>query len=224
MILDDHVNDLNILLFALRSVPGSDSIISELSDDITTAKNCIQEKKTIFKVYQNYFNRNNTPIDIQNHVTINLTDSCLDNVKKHVQTIINLIKPLNYPLPPNLLPKIDLNESKDMEPSLEFEIKLYSWMHDVIKKPMNKLLLGEFQKKEGLNELNFNVTDDFIGVLLYETIIDNWKYKDLRLNKTIDSILKEWSSPAGILEDLQITCKNEFLTLKNGAIIVSKKK
>ena len=60
-----------------------------------------------------------------------------------------------------------------------------------------------------------------MGFLTYGTIVDDWKYKDLRLNKTLDSLLKEWEYK-DILKELHVKCKNEFLTLKNGLLIVSR--
>ena len=88
---------------------------------------------------------------------------------------------------------------------------------------MDSQSLTELQSKEGLKELNLSVPENFIGFITYGTIIDEWKYKDLRLNKTLDGLLKEWELK-DILKALQIKVKNEFLTLKNGILIVSKLK
>lgn len=220
--IDTQINDINTIIFALRSVPANESVVSSLITDLESVKACMNDLKLISSVYQSYFDRNNTPMEIQAKVTLNMTESCLTPLKEKKANIIELIRPLNYPLPELFLTKKTTASNETVEdPNLVFEVKLFHWMNDVTKVPMNSQLLTELQTKEGFRDLNLQVPENFIGFLKYGTIIDEWKHKDLRLNKTIDSLLKEWKYK-GILESLQINCRNEFLTLKNGLIIVSK--
>ena len=102
------------------------------------------------------------------------------------------------------------------------KIQLFNWFISLVNNPMNEQQLIDLQTKEGFSELNLRVPENFVGFLTYGTIVDDWKYKDLRLNKTLDTLLKEWES-RDIFEILGIQCRNEFLTLKNGLLIVSKK-
>ena len=183
----------------------------------------MKDLKTLSLVYRNYFDRNNTSKDIQNHLTLTMTEKCLGTLKEKTSTILELIKPLNYPLPELFLSKIDVSGNEiTPDPTLQFEVKLFEWIQLIKRKPMDASLLTDLHTKEGFNELNLTVSNNFLGFLTYGVISDEWKYKDLRLNKTLDSLLKEWNS-IGILDELQVTCKNEFLTLKNGVLIVSKK-
>lgn len=221
MSIDDQINDLNIVAFALRSVSGPELEISEMLADIENAKSCMRALKGISAIYQNYFIQNNITRDVQNHLTIQMTKNCLLNVQQHTPAILKFIRSLNYPLPEILSPKIDIVTNSEPDPLLEFELKLFNTLQSFILSPMNADLLTEQQKKQGFNDLNYNIKGSFIGFITYGTIIDEWKYKDLRLNKTIDGILKEWDN-IDILKDLKINCKNEFLTLKNGLILVSK--
>lgn len=178
--------------------------------------------KTMSMIYQNFFERNNTPRDMQNHLTLSMTDDCLSLIKDKTSTILKLIAPLNYPLPDFLLSKIDVKGSEDpIDPSLDFELKLFNWFQSILHSPMDPEFLTDLQSVEGLNELNLSVPENFVGFLTYGTIVDEWGVKDLRLNRTLDVLLKDWESN-DILSTLNIKVKNEFLTLKNGLLIVSK--
>lgn len=221
--INDQINDLNIVAFALRSVSGPELTISEILNDIENAKSCMRGLKGVSAIYQNYFVQNNISKDIQKHLTMQMTQDCLLNVQQHTPEILKFIRPLNYPLPEILSPKIDVvvNADIDTDPLLEFELKLFNAFRATIASPMSLDSLTEIQKKEGFNDLNYAMQGSFIGFITYGTIIDDWKYKDLRLNKTIDGILKEWNT-IGIIKDLGIHCKNEFLTLRNGLILISK--
>lgn len=182
----------------------------------------MQELKVVSLVYQNYFEKNNTPSDMQNHLTLGIAENCLSILKEKASTILQLIEPLNYPLPEIFLSKIDVKDNEtSMDQSLEFELKLFNFLSSLQNHPMDPQKLTELQSIEGLNELNLTVPENFLGFITYGTIVDEWRYKDLRLNKTLDSLLKEWDSK-DILKTLNMKVKNEFLTLKNGILIVSK--
>lgn len=223
MSINDQINDLNIVAFALRSVPSPDELaISEIINDIENAKSCMRGLKGVSTIYQNYFIRNNISKDIQNHLTIQMTKNCLLNVQQHTPEILKYIRPLNYPLPEILSPKIDIVTDDELkDPLLDLELKLFNAFQSFLVSPIREELLNEQKQNEGFNDLNYSMKGSFIGFVTYGTIIDDWKYKDLRLNKTIDGILREWSA-IDLLKDLGIHCKNEFLTLKNGLILVSK--
>ena len=222
IIIDNQINDLNTIIFALGSVPADESLVSELISDLEQVKSCMKELKTVSLVYQNFFERNNTSKDMQNHLKLTMTEKCLSGIKEKASKILQLIEPLNYPLPEIFLTKIDVKSSEvTIDPTLEFELKLFNWLLALENNPMEPQLLTELQTREGFNELNLQVPENYLGFLTYGTIVDDWKYKDLRLNKTLDSLLKEWEYN-DILKELHITCKNEFLTLKNGLLIVSK--
>jgi len=221
--VDSQVHDINTIIFALRSVPASETVVNELISELEQAKECMKELKTVSMVYQNFFERNNTTKEEQLHITMNLSDACLAQIKEKTGTLLQLLKPLNYPLPGILLTKTDLQKEEQIsDPNLAFEVKLFNWMNNVKKNPMNQELLNELKTKEGFSDLNLQVDEKFLGFLTYGIIVDDWKFKDLRLNKTIDSVLKEWKNK-GILDELAIQYRNEFLTLKNGLIIVSTK-
>ena len=220
--INSQINDINTIIFALGSVPGSKSIVSELISDLENVKSCMKELRIVSLVYQNFFDRNSTPKDIQTHLTLNMAENCLSALKEKVSTILQLIEPLNYPLPEIFLSRIDIRSNEtSVDPVLHFELKLFNWLSFIRFNPMNSQLLTNLQSKEGLNELDLTVPDKFLGFLPYETIIDEWNFKDLRLNKTLDNLLREWESK-DILKALEIRYKNEFLTLKNGLLIVSK--
>ncbi len=220
--IDDQVNDINTIIFALESVPANESVVSGLISTLESVKVCMTDLKTISLVYENFFERNNTSRDVQNHLTQIMTEQCLSPIKEKASTIMKLIQPLNYPLPEIFMSKIDVQSSEEtVDSSLEFELRLFNWFQSIVNNPLNPQQLIDLQSQEGLNELNLQVPANFLGFLTYGTIIDEWQYKDLRLNKTLDTLLKEWDSK-GILSTLKIQCKNEFLTLKNGLLIVSK--
>ena len=218
--VDYQLHDLNTVIFALRSIPAPETVISELIGELEQAKTCIQDLQVISLVYQNYFERNNTSKDVQKQLTQSISNNCLSKVKEKTGTLLQLLQPLNYPLPELLLSKIDsTKENTIKDPNLEFEIHLFQWMNNIRKNPLDPQLLADLQIKEGFSELNLKVNEKFLGFLTYGTIVDEWNYKDLRLNKTIDSLVKEWSSK-GVLEALQIQVRNEFLTLKKGLLII----
>ena len=220
--VDNQLHDLNTVIFALRSVPASEPVISELIGELEQAKLCILELQLISIVYQNYFERNKTSKDEQTHLKQSISDNCLSKVKDKTRTLLQLLQPLNYPLPKLLLSTTDsVEKSSIQDPNLQFEVRLFQWMNEIRKNPMNPQLLADLQTKEGFNELNLKVNEKFLGFLTYGVISDDWKYKDLRLNKTLDSLLKEWGNKE-IIHALQIQVRNEFLTLKNGLLIVSK--
>ena len=220
--VDNQLHELNTVIFALRSVPASESVISELIGELEQAKLCIQDLQLISLVYQNYFERNKTSKDEQTHVTQSISGNCLSKVKDKTGTLLQLLQPLNYPLPELLLSTTDSKgDSSIQDPNLKFEVHLFQWMKDLRKNPMDPQLLADLQSKEGFNELNLKVNEKFLGFLTYGVISDDWNYKDLRLNKTLDSLLKEWGNK-GIIQSLQIQVRNQFLTLKNGLLIVSK--
>lgn len=222
MSISNQINDINTIIFALGSVPAPESVVSELIADLEGVKSCMQELRIVSLVYQNFFDRNNTPKDIQNHLTLNMAENCLSALKEKTSTILQLIEPLNYPLPEIFLSKIDVRSGETLaDPTLIFELKLFNWLSSIRFNPMDSQLLSDLHSTEGLNELDLSVPDNFLGFLTYGTIVDDWKYKDLRLNRTLDNLLKEWDSQ-DILKSLGIKCKNEFLTLKNGLLIVSK--
>ena len=222
IIIDNQINDLNTIIFALGSVPADESVVSELISDLEQVKSCMEGLKTVSLVYQNFFERNNTNKDMQNHLTLTMTEKCLFGIKEKASKILQLIEPLNYPLPKIFLSKIDVKSSEvTIDPALEFELKLFNWLFSLENNPMDPQLLTELQTKEGFSELNLQVPENYLGFLTYGTIVDDWKYKDLRLNKTLDSLLKEWEYK-DILKELHVKCKNEFLTLKNGLLIVSR--
>ena len=223
ILIDNQLEDINLVIFALRSIPASEDVINKLVAELEQVKTCMQDLKTISLVYQNYFEKNNTSQDLQTHLTSNMADQCLSSIKEKTSTILELIEPLNFPLPQIFSTKIDIQSSEPLsDPNLDFELHLFNWLNTIIEKPMNPQLLSDLQTQEGFNELNLQATDNFLGFLTYGTIVDDWKYKDLRLNKTLDILFKEWESKE-ILETLGIRCRNEFLTLKNGIVIVSKR-
>ena len=222
--INDQINDINTIIFALSSVPADDSVVSELISELECVKSCMRELEVVSLVYQNYFEKNNTPSDMQNHLTLGIAESCLSALKEKTSNILQLIEPLNYPLPEIFLSKIDVKgNDTSIDPALEFELKLFNFLSALKLNPMDSQSLTELQSKEGLKELKLSVPENLIGFITYGTIIDEWKYKDLRLNKTLDGLLKEWELK-DILKALQIKVKNEFLTLKNGILIVSKLK
>ena len=158
IIIDNQINDLNTIIFALGSVPANESLVSELISDLEQVKSCMEGLKTVSLVYQNYFERNNTNKDMQNHLTLTMTEKCLSGIKEKASKILQLIEPLNYPLPEIFLTKIDVKSSEvTIDPTLEFELKLFNWLLALENNPMEPQLLTELQTKEGFSELNLQV-------------------------------------------------------------------
>ena len=222
MNLEEQLLDLDILLFALRSVSRTSEDISEMEEFINKTKDCIQNSIPRLKVYQNYFERNNIKTDTKNHY-INLeTSNCLTELKKRTRDILALLRPLNYSLPDILITgNIDFETTDDTDKDLQFQLRFYNWIVSVKNIPTDGKLLNELKQKEGFRDLNLSYPEgSLLGFLPYAIIVDEWKYKDLRLNKTLDTLLKEWHSK-DLLEGL--TIRNEFLTLKNGIVLVLKK-
>ena len=212
--------ELDILNYVIRS---ADVLLTKSSVEkkILETKEKIKNIDPLFQVLESYFIRNNISKETKSLYYQKELDKNLNALRKFTSEIVKCHQALNYPLPDWLMSKVVLAEDTE-DPELQFEIKLFNWITAVKHEQGDMRKLLDLKEREGFQDLNMAVAPNqqLHGFLTFDVIADKWQYRDLRIHRKIDTVVKrEWSK---LLGDLII--KVEFMTGKIGIIMVLSRK
>lgn len=212
--------ELDILNFAIRS---SDAAVpkSIIEQRVIETKKKLKRIDPLFQVLESYFIRNNSPKEIKNLYYQKELDINLNDLRKLTSEIVKCHQALNYPLPDWLMSQVILAEdTQDLE--LQFEINLFNWIMKVKHEKGDIRGLQDLKEREGFQDLDLNISSNqkLHGYLTFDVIAEIWQYRDLRIHRKIDTLVKrEW---VNLLQDILV--KVEFMTGKIGIIMVLSRK
>lgn len=212
--------ELDILNFAIRS---SDAAVpkSIIEQRVIETKKKLKRIDPLFQVLESYFIRNNSPKEIKNLYYQKELDINLNDLRKLTSEIVKCHQALNYPLPDWLMSQVILAEdTQDLE--LQFEINLFNWIMKVKHEKGDIRGLQDLKEREGFQDLDLNISSNqkLHGYLTFDVIAEIWQYRDLRIHRKIDTLVKrDW---VNLLQDILV--KVEFMTGKIGIIMVLSRK
>lgn len=213
--------DLDVLLYAIRSSKEAKLDLESISNEIFKTKRELININPLFNVFESFFSRNNTPDETKNAYYQKELDSCLIDLRHKTTEILESLQHLSMPIPDWFMSQIIMVDSNIENEELNFEIKLFNWITGLKVDQMNVDDLRKLKSQEGFDELNLSIPPNqkLHGFLPFHVIIDEWKYKNLRMHRNIDTLInKEWPN---LLTHL--TVRIDFLTGKVGIIIVTSK-